>query len=129
MLIIIIIIIVLIIGVGVTLLIVLKKDKDKKVKEAAQKRTAAVQGIHTAADGAEEVTAVRRAPVSTVQRAKIKPAEQEEQPPRDLNTFGEDDIEDEIDDNIEDIPEETEQEPVTPPRRIRHIDFDDRNNF
>ncbi len=130
LLIVIIIIILLIIGVGVTLLIVLKKDKDKKAKEAAQKRTAAVQGIHTAADGAEEVTAVRRAPASTVQRAKIKPAETEEEPPRDLNAFGEDDIEDEIVDDIEeDIPEETEQEPVTPPRRIRHIDFDDRNNF
>ena len=119
LLIVIIVIIVLIIGVGVTLLIVLKKDKDKKAREGAQKRTAAVQGVQTAADNTEPVSAEHRAPASSVQRARIRPAEQE-QSPADLNAFGEDDE--------DDVPEEPRSNTINA-RKVRRRDFDDRNNF
>ncbi len=115
--IIVIVIIVLIIGVGVTILILMKKDKQKK-KEAAQKRTAAVQGGARSIEEKEKLNKEEPLP-STAQRAKIKPAGEEEnsEEPKDMSSFGE-----------PDEPEDTPTKP-TGARKVRRRDFDDRNNF
>ncbi len=108
------VIVVLIVGVGVTILVIMIRDKkdSEKTAEAAQKRTAAVQGIQTAAVSKDDP-----AEAAHQQRAKIVAAEHEA--PQDLNSFGDAD--------------ETEahpEKPAAPARRVvKRRDFDDRNNF